>query len=166
MINHDEWCTQIKYLEDTDILTRPNFDVNIRLLRCNSRYKTLIKLICEYVVFCAKTEKFGYAKPKGYSGANAGIPFNIIALANGRYMINPEIINWSGQTKSIKTNCGSVLLKTPVFVKRDMKIDVKYYDIDGKLMFWTDIGPNPGFTIQHEIQHTQGILIKNPSQRN
>ena len=51
-----------------------------------------------------------YTKLQGISGANVGIPFNIIIvrdLDNYIIMINPEILSKSKETKLVKSNCGS-----------------------------------------------------------
>lgn len=160
-MNHLDWCTHIKFKDDVDILTRKGFDVNMRLFHANPEYRVLITSICIYITHCATTLKDGYKRPHGWSGANAGIPFNIVALSTGECLINPKITNWSGRTKIVKTNCGSLTLEQPVEEVRDLLIDVTYFDLQGTKQVWKDIGPTPGFTLQHEIQHNQGFLLRN-----
>ena len=160
-MKHLDWCTHIQFKDDVDILTRSNFDVNMRLFKCNIEYATIILDICNYIERCANTLKEGYKEPHGWSGANAGFPFNIIALRNGPTMINPKVIHWSGCAAIVKTNCGSLTLDQSVEAVRDKLIDVEYYDRAGDYIVWKNIGPNPGYTIQHEIQHTQGFLLRN-----
>ena len=160
-MKHLEWCTHIQFKEDQDILTRANFNVNIRLLKCNDEYKELISQCVRYIILCALEEKEGYKEPHGWSGANAGIPFNIIALNDGSYYINPKVTKWSGISKIVMTNCGSLTLEEPVAEARDPLIDISYYDLDGTLKTWHNIGPTPGYTIQHEINHTRGFLLRN-----
>ena len=136
----------------------------MRLFKVNREYQDLILKCCAYIEKCAFSKKEGYKIPHGWSGANAGIPFNIISiLYDDDYitMINPRITRWSGCSTKVKTNCGSFTLKTPILVSRDKEIDIEYispYGLD-EIIRWTNIGPTPGYTIQHEIEHTLGILI-------
>ena len=157
-MKHLDVCTHIDFIEDRDILTRPNFDVNIRLLQSSSSYREIIRDICDYISDLATFTKDGYKTPHGWSGANAGIPFNIIAIP-GQVYLNPKIIKVSKERKLVKTNCGSLTLENPVPKLRYTLIDIEYYDLGGIYHRELNIPPNPGFTIQHEIEHTQGILI-------
>jgi len=163
-MNHFDWCTHVKFKEDLDILTRKNFDVNMRLFNSNSSYKNIILQCCAHIEFATLEEKEGYKKPHGWSGANAGIPFNIISFFDEDQfvvtMINPKIIRYSGVSKMIKTNCGSLTLTKSIEEPRDPLISVEYYDISGNKHIWENIGPTPGYTIQHEINHTRGILLR------
>ena len=161
-MEHLDYCTHYQFPPDRDILTRPNFDVNIRLFHSNPEYRTLVLLICDYICRCASTSKEGYKPPHGWSGANAGIPFNIISFSfcgTTQTWINPVITRYSKETKMVRSNCGSLTLPQPKSIRRSLSIDVDYYDLQGHQHLWTDIPPIPGFTIQHEIEHTQGILI-------
>lgn len=163
-MNHLDYCTHWQFADDRDILTRPNFDVNIRLLRRNKDYKLLIEHCCEYIKFCAETEKDGYKKPHGWSGANAGIPVNIIAFVDNDStycFINPKITKWSGVSKEVFSNCGSLTFPEKVRIARDSLINVGFYTLTGAWIEWIDVGPVPGYTIQHEIAHTNGILLRN-----
>ena len=78
MIKHLDWCTHVQFESDKDILTRKNFDVNMRLFHANAEYRKIIQNISNYIGNCAVTTKEGYKTPHGWSGANAGFPFNII----------------------------------------------------------------------------------------
>lgn len=158
MNNHLDYCTHIQFQEDRDILTRTNFDVNIRLLKCNKSYKTLIDNCVQYIIHCAQNEKIGYKAPHGWSGANAGIPFRIIALKDGRYFINP-FVTAAKELDEVMSNCGSLTLPNKVKVSRYRKIDLQWFDLNGKEQRMFNIGPIPGYTIQHEINHTLGKLI-------
>lgn len=154
-MTHQDACTFLKNVEDQDILTRRLFDVNMRLFRDNPKYRGLIQWVAGYIKYLATTEREGYKKPHGYSGANAGIPFNIIALADGTMMINPKIVNTWGGTKIGESNCGSLLLVKPIRVKRYANVQVNYYSLDGLPCTATGYLP----TVQHEIDHNNGILI-------
>ena len=161
-MKHSDYCTHIKNEEDRDILTRPNFDVNMRLFYSNPQYRHIVSSCCDLIRLCTLTEKEGYKAPHGWSGANAGIPFNIIGVKYEdacRILINPNIYSTDGKRIKVKTNCGSVILKEPTEMVRWEYIWVRYFNEFGESFDWGKIGPNPGFTIQHEIQHTQGILI-------
>lgn len=72
------------------------------------------------------------------------------------YLINPEIITFSGKRKAMKESC----LSLPNFrgvVKRKDKILLRYHDLNGFLVE----RQYEGFisrVIQHEIDHLNGIL--------
>jgi peptide deformylase len=103
-----------------------------------------------------------YQKLSGLSGANIGIPFNIIALGKKDEivcMINPSIVKMSKQTRMIKSNCGSLNLKDKISVSRREWVDVSYHDIFGRHNQERYTIANGGATIQHEIDHNRGILI-------
>lgn len=162
-MNHIDYCTHIRNQEDKDILTRPLFDVNMRLFNNNKEYRNIIINICDYLAFCSSVEKDGYKKPHGWSGANAGIPFNIIAVNRGGFaniMINPKILKSYGKKIESESNCGSLTLENSIKILRDEFIDIEYYTIAGNKKIERKIGRGQGgFTIIHEIQHNMGILI-------
>ena len=162
-MNHSDYCTHINNLEDKDILTRKLFDVNIRLFWGKSEYHTLITNICRFIAKSSMTEKKGYKKPHGWSGANAGIPFNIIAVNRNNktdVMINPKILKSYGRKIKSESNCGSLTLEKPIEIFRDEFIDIEYYTMVGVKIIEKEIGRSQGgFTIQHEIEHNLGILI-------
>lgn len=149
---HENYCALLRNAEDRDILTRRLFDVNMRLFKVNSAYRGIIYRIASYILWCAQTEKEGYKKPHGYSGANAGIPFNIIATDH--VMLNPKVIKKKGKKVS-RSNCGSLLLKEPINIWRYEEITFEYWDLDGMRHEQTGYLP----TIQHEIDHNNGVLI-------
>lgn len=149
---HKDYCTLYENKEDRDILTRPLFDVNMRLFKDNPHYRSIVFQVAKYILWCAETEKEGYKKPHGYSGANAGIPWNIIATDH--VMLNPHIIKAEGFRKS-QSNCGSLLLEEPIDIWRYGKITFEFWDLDGMRHEQTGYLP----TIQHEIDHNKGILI-------
>ena len=161
MTNHLNRCTHMMFEQDQDILTRKLFDVNIRLARVNPEYAKIVRSCVDYIEKQCTIECKGYKKPHGFSGANAGIPFNIIAYMHGglaRPMINPRIITASFAVKKVKSNCGSLTLDNSIEILRSEFITVEYYGYDFEFNL-ANFGPTPGFTIQHEIEHNQGILI-------
>lgn len=103
-----------------------------------------------------------YQKLLGLSGANIGIPFNIISIyKNGEitHMINPSITKMSKQTRVVQSNCGSLNLPEKCSVTRREWVEVSYYDTEGKHHEKKFTIADGGSTIQHEIAHNRGILI-------
>jgi peptide deformylase len=133
---------------DNDVLNRPLFDVNMRL------YNT------EFVL---EQQFDDYDDLKGISGANLGVPWNIIAYKWSNsvvVMINPKITHKSSQMVRVKSNCGSLRLPDCIEVERHVFIDCAWYDCDGSQKHQSKIGRQQGgLTIQHEVEHNQGILI-------
>lgn len=166
-MKHLDVTTHIQYDQDKDILTRKLFDVNLRLLKSSEMYFQIVMLCCQHISWCAKTEKDGYKKPHGFSGANAGIPFNIIATVQNRntdkesvlVMINPRIIETSQETVDTLSNCGSLTLSEPINITRFKEVTVNWFDLNGQEYIQKFDRKNGGFTIQHEIEHNLGILI-------
>ena len=158
---HEDYCTLLKYYEDRDILTRKLFDVNVRLFHASTRYQDIIKACCAHLVWCATTTKEGYKTPHGYSGANAGIPFNIIAFNDGKCWINPKIVKATGRRVG-KSNCGSLLLNEPIDIWRYEQVTIEYRQME-TYGAYTSLEPKrvEGYlpTAQHEIDHNNGILI-------
>lgn len=165
MIKHIDYCTHISNLEDIDILTRKLFDVNIRLFNSSPQYREIVTLSINYLKWWCVTSKEGYKKPHGVSGANTGIPFNIVAYNtnNGPVaMINPKIIKRYGGKITGQSNCGSLTLPEPIEVTRDEFIDIDYFDENGDKISITKVDRKlGGLTIQHEVDHNLGILITN-----
>ena len=103
-----------------------------------------------------------YPKLAGLSGANIGIPFNIIAVSKNDEiicMLNPSIVKMSKQTRIVSSNCGSLNLREKISVSRREWVDVSYYDIFGRHNQERFTIANGGATIQHEIDHNRGVLI-------
>ncbi len=111
-------------------------------------------------VFVQKYED--YPKLSGLSGANVGIPFNIITILKNdivTHMLNPTIVRMSKQTRIVQSNCGSLCLTEKVSVTRREWVEVSYYNIEGKHVQTRFTIAEGGSTIQHEIDHNKGILI-------
>jgi len=159
MTSISNWLTQTtdnpKY---ADILHRRGFSVNMRLFNNNKEYRELIISIVEYLIKLLNTNYSGFS-PIGISGANIGVPFNIIAFKPNRVLINPEIIESSKEKIIKRYGCGSIpehhLFGLPV--KRHTWIKVRYFDIGGKENI--EVFNSKSAIIQHEIDHNLGILI-------
>ena len=152
-MKHEDVCTLLKNDEDKDILTRKGFHVNMRLYSTSPVYRTIIRDSANYIWELAKTKREGYKQPHGFSGANAGIPFNIIATPE-MVMLNPHLLTGNG-TRYSYSNCGSLLLDAPIKVRRFACVTVEFFDLEGVRHELTGYYP----TLQHEIDHNLGILI-------
>ncbi len=162
-----DYLTHIDNPEDLPFLRTKLFDVNIRLFKSNPRYRDIIEDCCHLIKYCATTKMDGYKLPHGMSGANVGIPFNIIGIVRNRgtdlavcdIMINPKTIQYRGKLVETESNCGSIRLEKSIKIKRYEEILVEYYDIDGEPNRELFNRHEGSFTIQHEIDHNLGILI-------
>jgi peptide deformylase len=152
-------------------LTIKLHDVNIRLFKNNPEYRKLIYIVADYVSRAICMKFHDYAKLKGMSGANLGIPFNIIAINSDKektpkIMINPKILEASTEKISVSSNCGSLLLKENIEVERHEWVFVEYYDLHGSVHKERFTREDNGFTIQHEIFHNLGKTIKDMEKKN
>jgi len=164
--------------EYKEYLHRPLFDVNMRLHESSSSYRIIVNRIIGYMVSMFDKEFHDYSEIRGISGANLGIPFNIIVVRREddrlRIMINPEVIKRGYKSKKVKSNCGSLVLDEPVEVKRKIKVKVSYHSATykfrkyhGRDFHTVKIEPKQSkwfsapesFTIQHEVDHNNGITI-------
>jgi peptide deformylase len=159
--------THIENIDDVIFLRKKAFPVNMRLFRSNKTYNKLIHS-CAYMVSTACLEEYSdYKKPHGMSGANLAIPFNIIGVVKNRgskdehieIMLNPEIVGHSIATTKVKSNCGSIRLEKMIEVERYNEIHVRWYNLNGDPKFKSFNKLGGGFTIQHEIDHNNGVLI-------
>jgi peptide deformylase len=156
-------CNLVQKSEnESDCLIRALFNVNVRLFKDNKKYRKIILKVCDYMEEVMSQEYCDYPKLAGLSGANIGIPFNIIAIAQERdimILINPSIIQMSKQTKVLHTNCGSLRLPAKYPVVRREWVKVSYYDTTGNHHQKRFTLAENGATVQHEIDHNKGILI-------
>jgi peptide deformylase len=154
--------------DDDDMLHHKLFDVNIRLFNTNKKYRKLILKIVSYMKRVAKKKFKDYSAAKGISGANVGIPFNIIGVKGEDkkwdFFLNPIYIKRSKEKKVVKSNCGSLCLKEPIKVKRHVWVKVEYYDLGGTKKLNIFDG-RYGYTVQHEVDHNVGILIADKRRR-
>lgn len=163
----ENYITHIDNPADEPYLKSTLFDVNMRLFNNNPTYRRIVQGCCNYLAKLASTTMEGYKKPHGMSGANIGIPFNIIAIVKNRnratervdVMINPYIVDRSAEITLAMSNCGSIRLPEPVPVFRNNEVTVEWYDINGVLNTATFTREEGAFTIQHEVDHNNGILI-------
>jgi peptide deformylase len=148
---------------EDDILHRKVFDVHMGFLLENRAYRDLIYTVVEYMKTLMQEPKFeDYGPLRGISGANIGVPFNIIGFrqnGNTVIMLNPKIISKSKGTKVVSSNCGSVLLDKPIRVRRHLHVTVSYYTTSGSFVSSEKFSGAEAFTIQHEINHNNGTLI-------
>lgn len=164
----NDYITYINTPEDVVYLKTKLLPVSVRLFKLSAQYRHIIQDICRYIEFLALNKPDDYKSPHGMSGANVGIPFNIIGIVRNRgkenawcqIMINPEIVEWVDQDfVTMESNCGSIRLKESIKVGRSPEIKVFWYDEDGKShLRWFNINQGAA-TIQHEIDHNNGILI-------
>lgn len=167
----DDHIVQDRWL-DSGILHRKGFDVNMYLFRTSGGYKSLILSIIEHMHDLTMEDFSNYGAVKGISGANIGIPLNIVGIritkeaekvCDGEedtifFMINPRIVSKSEETGVVKSNCGSIRLQEKIEVERYEWIKVEYYDTNGERKEDKFDGAF-GSTLQHEIDHNLGILI-------
>lgn len=164
---NSDYLTNISNKEDIIHLKSKLLPVNIRLMKTSPEYKTLIQNECDYIRFLALTQMDGYKKPHGMSAANAGLAFNIVGIVKNRgakdefckILINPEIKEYLGDFIPVKTNCGSVVLDSPIEIYRYETVDVCYFDENGDMWRHMFSRQDGSLTIQHEVDHNNGILI-------
>ena len=148
--------------QECDILKRPCFQVNIRLMKENKSYFEIISNIVDYMKIIMDTKFSDYNNLQGLSGANVGIPFNIVIIYHKNkqvVMLNPVIIKKSDECRTVLSNCGSINLKEPIEVSRFTEVLVRYipFTMNGDLKYQEKIFKSG--TVQHEIEHNLGILI-------
>lgn len=157
-----DYMVQIRE-QQNETLTRKLHDVNIRLYNNNKEYRKIVKSIIDLMSRILYMDFTDYPSLKGVSGANVGIPFNIIVIKINevtKQMLNPAIIKKTGKDIELTSNCGSLLLSEDVTVLRSEIIEVVYYDLNGDKKI-EKFSRNNGFTIQHEIEHNLGITLLN-----
>jgi len=144
----------------------------MRLFKASIGYKSLILSVAKYMGTVTKKKFSDYSTPQGISGANIGVPLNIVGVKLTEsaakvccghvgemfFMLNPKVLYQSPETVITKSNCGSIRLPEKIEVKRHKEIEISYYDISGK----ENRGKFHGVfacTLAHEIDHNLGILI-------
>jgi peptide deformylase len=140
--------------------------VNIRLYRENKTYRELIGNVIDYMTMVLEFDFEDYPRAQGISGANVGIPLNIV-IVNAKHgpqvFLNPMIGKKSKDNVTAKSNCGSLNLGKSITVARRRWVWVRYYDLNGdrRLRKYEvgDGGIISSATLQHEIDHNLGILI-------
>ncbi len=166
-ILHSDHITHIDNPADVPYLRGKLLDVNMRLFSTSDGYRAVVLAACDWIAKLCTTKMEGYKLPHGMSGANAGIPWNIIGIARNRgqddaytqIMINPKIGAYGGKVIESQSNCGSLCLKEPITIKRRERVTLGWFDMDGKDCCGTFGREDGGFTIQHEVDHNLGVLI-------
>ena len=157
-----EQVVQEDELENSTLKNRV-FDVNMRLFRTTLFYRQIIMDCIQYMDSHLNMAFEDYHNHRGISGAELGLPFNIIGYKQGndkKFCINPKIINVSKETIETETKCGALKLEKSVKVYRHTFIDLEYFDTKGQKIIEKNISRNEGgFTIQHEVDHNMGIGI-------
>lgn len=165
---------------DTEILHRRGFNVNMRLFKSSSSYRNIVLGITMYMSKLATKEYSNYSAVSGVSGANIGIPLNLVGVRATKdfkpdksssitkdslwILINPKITAMSSDTKVVSSNCGSILLSQKIKVRRYKWVEVEYYDITGRKI-QTRVEGSMAYTLQHEIDHNMGILITDKEEK-
>lgn len=154
--------------DEHDVLNRKLFDVNMRLYEHNKYYRCLVDHAIRVMLFIVEQDYDDYSDLRGLSGANAGIPWNIVVVKYGtttKVMLNPKVIGHSPATTKVRSNCGSLRLPQEVEVERWVSIDIEYFTRDGELKREYAVSRSEGgLTMQHEIAHNQGILVNSDRQ--
>lgn len=149
--------------DEKSYLHKPLFNVNMRLFSDNKKYNKFVHSVITYMKSLFRVEYSDYDKLKGLSGANIGIPFNIVVVLNDNdkfiTMINPTVIDYDGDVKMRKSNCGSLRLSKPISVARFTEVVVQYYTEKGESKIDRFEGTIAS-TIDHEIDHNNGITIE------
>lgn len=174
----DNYSTHVS--TETRFVVARMFPVIIRLFESSGTYKKIILDSLDYMMEVT-TKKFrDYPEVKGISGANVGIPFNLVVIKVckiGEYvpddlkgltikykgyhflhMINPKIVDHTTRTFRAVTNCGSIRLEKPITVERFKWVQVTFYTREGQIRRSVIERPITG-TAQHEIDHNNGVLI-------
>lgn len=154
--------------EHDSVLHVPLFPVNIRLLKDNIDYMEVVERAVTYMQDVMGEKFSDYPRCQGISGANVGIPFNIVIVKSRKgniVMLNPEIIEHSDETVTTESNCGSLNLDRKINVTRYKEVTIKYIDWPDEVDFEVASSFNEQIktfksgTVQHEIDHNNGILI-------
>lgn len=156
-----DYMVQIRERQNSTLKEKLH-DVNIRLYNSNREYHRIIRSIIDLMSRILYMDFTDYPTLRGVSGANIGIPFNIIAIRTGnsaKQMLNPVIISRTGKNIKSTSNCGSLLLSESVTILRSEIISVMYYDLNGNKKTERFLENDSGFTIQHEIEHNLGITL-------
>ena len=190
-MNIKDYSTNVSIPEEKKFLGSKLFDVNMRLFESSTGYADIMSHIIGYMVGLINNKYDDYDAVKGISGANIGVPFNIVVVkvtddnykklsmeekevittydlpylkGNFISMINPVIKSRSKETFTTISNCGSVVLDAPIEVERHKWVVVEFYDAEGEKHIVQFGKPLTG-TIQHEIEHNRGILITDKNKK-
>lgn len=160
-----EWLVQADE-ESNEMLKVALFDVNMRLYNDNIVYKRLISDIIDHMIDALHRKYTDYPELKGISGANVGIPFNIVVIKTKKatkttnvVLINPRYRRGeNSDIIKVASNCGSLSLEKDIPTERYDAIMLSYFNVDGKYI-QKRVDTKEVCTLQHEIDHNNGILI-------
>jgi len=163
--NIEKWLVQVDERNNA-MLKVALFDVNMRLYNNNDVYKRLITDIIDHMIDALHRKYANYPEIRGISGANVGIPFNIVVIKIKKAMktvdgifINPKYKRAeSSNVITVASNCGSLRLEKDIPTKRYDAINMSYFSIDG-VYVQKRVDEREVCTLQHEIDHNNGILI-------
>ena len=153
-----------KVEHESDGLTRPLFDVNLKRFKNVPAYRNIVISVIAYMRNLLMLYEFSnYSKLAGISGANVGVPWNIVLVKDRNdkclTMINPSVVGMSEGKITVKSNCGSLCITKKIDVGRREWVEVLYYDVKGNPQKERFAVEDKGCTIQHEIDHNRGVLI-------
>lgn len=157
------------YDEANKILRSVSKDVNFPV---DEKTKKLIYDAIEYLKVSQDediAEKYNLRAGMGLSFIQMGIPKRIFVIANkdedtGKFeehiIINPKIISQSEELIYVGEGEGCLSVNRPVegIVPRNARINVEYYDLDGKKKT-IRVREEISIAFQHEIDHLNGILF-------
>jgi peptide deformylase len=185
LYNLNDFSTHIS--RETRFLVATMFPVIMRLFKSSGTYKKLILDSLDYMMELTTRQYRDYPEVRGISGANVGIPFNLVVVKVCKigkevpedlrkstikykgyhflHMINPKIDDQSMETFKTTTNCGSLRLERDINVTRYKWVWVTFYDRKGDKCKRLIARPITG-TVQHEIDHNNGTLITDREVKN
>lgn len=138
--------------ENSPSLLNPSDDVSCEDFEKNS----LSEIVLKMAEIAFRENALGIAAPQ--IGVNKRV---ILVKLNGIYtvMINPTIM-YRGFTKTM-SNEGCLSLRNSYSVERHNSIFVQYFVYDNQQFHLRELGLNglESFTVQHEIDHLNGVLI-------
>lgn len=152
------------------ILRKKLFNIPVVLIKSSENFRKLVRTLIAHMIYVMNLKYDDYAEVKGISGANIGVPYNIIIVKDKKdkkniVMINPEIGNIGDEMVEVSSNCGSVVLKEPIKLRRYKRIIATWYSIlDGEYIVHEFEGPL-AYTIQHEVEHNLGCLITDSEEK-
>lgn len=76
------------------------------------------------------------------------------------FVINPDIVKFSGTLKKSREGCLSLKGRKLVNVMRDRRINIAGFDVDGNALD-IEAKNQSAFVFQHEIDHLNGITLLN-----
>jgi peptide deformylase len=113
-----------------------------------------------HATLAAFRERHGYGR--AMAAPQAGILRRLIVVNLGATpfaLVNPEITWRSDETFEVWDDCLSVP-DCVVRVRRHRHIALRYQDESGRVREWPDLPPDLSELLQHEIDHLDGVLLR------